>query len=77
MAAKKPAEKPTFVWEGTNREGKKVKGETQGANIGLVKAELRRQGFTPKTVKKNPNHYWVVVAVKKLPLPISLFSVAS
>ena len=52
MAAKKPAEKPTLIWEGTNREGKKVKGETQGANMGLVKADLRRQGITPKTVKK-------------------------
>ena len=36
MAAKKPVEKPTFIWEGINKEGKKVKGENQGANIGLI-----------------------------------------
>ncbi|MDH5764969.1 MAG: type II secretion system F family protein [Gammaproteobacteria bacterium] len=46
------AEQATFIYEGTNRDGKKVKGETRGANIGLVKADLRRQGITPKTVKK-------------------------
>ena len=51
-AKKKPVEKPTFIWEGINKEGKKIKGEDQGANIGLIKADLRRRGITPKTVKK-------------------------
>jgi type IV pilus assembly protein PilC len=41
----------TFTWEGTDRRGIVMKGETPAKNINLVKAELRRQGITPKVVK--------------------------
>ncbi len=41
-----------YVWEGTDRKGKRVKGETRTANIALAKAELRRQGITPIKVRK-------------------------
>lgn len=51
MAAK--AKKiPTFVWVGTDKRGAKVKGESQANNVTLMKAELRRQGIAPKTVRK-------------------------
>lgn len=52
MAKQKTLKKDTFVWEGVNREGKKVKGQSTSSNIGVVKAELRRQGIVPKKVKK-------------------------
>ncbi|AZZ90892.1 type II secretion system F family protein [Hahella sp. KA22] len=42
----------TFVWEGTDRKGNKTKGETSGANVALVKAQLRKQGINPTKVKK-------------------------
>jgi type IV pilus assembly protein PilC len=42
----------TFIWEGKDSKGQKVKGETSGANIALVKAGLRRQGITPAKVRK-------------------------
>ena len=42
----------TFVWEGKDSKGHKVKGETTGANISLVKANLRRQGVNPTKVRK-------------------------
>lgn len=41
-----------FTWEGTDKKGGKVSGESRGANITLVKAELRRQGINPKKIKK-------------------------
>jgi type IV pilus assembly protein PilC len=41
----------TFVWIGTDKRGTKMKGEQLGKNAGLVKAELRRQGINPTTVK--------------------------
>lgn len=50
--AQKAAKVPTFAWEGTDKRGAKVKGETQAANVTLMKAELRRQGIAPKTVKR-------------------------
>lgn len=44
----------TFTWEGTDRGGKRVKGEMPGASDALVKAALRRQGVNPLKVRKKP-----------------------
>ena len=43
-----------FVWEGTDKSGKRVKGEMTGQSDALVKAVLRRQGVKPLKVKKKP-----------------------
>lgn len=43
-----------FVWEGTDKKGNKIKGESPGSNPALVKAELRRQGINPLKVRKKP-----------------------
>jgi type IV pilus assembly protein PilC len=43
-----------FVWEGTDKSGKKVKGEMSGQSDALVKAMLRRQGVNPLKVRKKP-----------------------
>lgn len=58
MASKAAAIKPTpekaliFTWEGTDRKGNRVKGETRAANLALARADLRRQGITPLKIKK-------------------------
>ena len=46
------AESATFVWEGTDKTGKKTKGEISSLNPALAKAELRKQGIVAKKVKK-------------------------
>jgi type IV pilus assembly protein PilC len=53
-AAQKPKVEKSFVfaWEGMDRRGARVKGETRAANVTLVRAELRRQGVAPTKVKK-------------------------
>ena len=43
-----------FIWEGTDKSGKKVKGEMNAQSDALVKAKLRRQGVNPLKVKKKP-----------------------
>ena len=43
-----------YVWEGTDKSGKRVKGEISGQSEALVKAVLRRQGVNPIKVKKKP-----------------------
>ena len=43
-----------FAWEGTDKLGKRVKGEMSGTSDALVKAVLRRQGINPLKVKKKP-----------------------
>ena len=51
--AKKDTEKAhVFVWEGTDKKGNRVKGETRTATIATAKAELRRQGINPIKVRK-------------------------
>lgn len=48
------SEKITFIWEGTKKNGEKIKGESIGASEMLVKADLRRQGINPTKVRKKP-----------------------
>src|SRR5690606_37460441 len=43
-----------FVWEGTDKRGKKMKGEAQARNANLLRAELRKQGINPTVVKPKP-----------------------
>ena len=56
MAAKAAAVKPekadVYAWEGADRNGKRVTGETRAENLAMVRAELRRQGINPLKVKK-------------------------
>lgn len=52
--AKAQVKSTSFLWEGTNKQGKRVKGETAGPSMALIKADLRRQGITPLKVKKKP-----------------------
>lgn len=54
-AAKKApkAEKAhVYSWEGTDKNAKRVKGESRATSIALVRADLRRQGINPLKVKK-------------------------
>jgi type IV pilus assembly protein PilC len=41
-----------YAWEGINRKGRRVSGQTKGDNPALVKAQLRRQGISPGRVRK-------------------------
>ena len=41
-----------FVWEGTDKQGKKTKGEITSTTPAIAKAELRRQGIKARKVKK-------------------------
>ncbi len=48
---KKVAEKK-FTWEGTDKKGKRVKGEVFAASDNVVKLMLRSKGVTPKKIKR-------------------------
>ncbi len=55
VKAKAPAtrtsEMQSFIWEGTDKRGVKMKGENQSKNANLLKAELRKQGINPTVVR--------------------------
>jgi type IV pilus assembly protein PilC len=42
----------TFIWQGTDRQGRNTKGEIESISMAMAKAQLRQQGIKPKTVKK-------------------------
>lgn len=64
-----------FVWEGTDKQGKRVKGEMTGQSDALVKAVLRRQGINPLKVKKKPKSIVGAGGKKKItPKDITIFS---
>ena len=44
----------TFVWEGVDKRGVKMKGEQASKNANMLRAELRKQGITPNVVKVKP-----------------------
>ncbi|TSE28618.1 putative type II secretion system protein F [Tepidimonas thermarum] len=53
MATATPSVKEhVFVWEGKDRNGKRVKGETRGAGEAQVQAQLRRQGIVVNKIRR-------------------------
>ena len=65
---------PTFVWEGTDKRGKKMKGEQQARNANLLRAELRKQGIQPSVVKPKPKPLLGGAGKKVTPKDIAVFS---
>ncbi|MBK3508792.1 type II secretion system F family protein [Pseudomonas sp. MF6747] len=41
-----------YAWEGINRKGRRVCGQTTGQNLALIKAQLREQGICPGRIRK-------------------------
>jgi type IV pilus assembly protein PilC len=50
--AKTDSKDAVYEWEGKDRNGKQVRGETRAAGENQIKASLRRQGVTPTKIKK-------------------------
>lgn len=65
---------PMFVWEGTDKRGKKMKGESQARNVNLLRAELRRQGINPGKVKPKPKPLFGSAGKAISPKDIAIFS---
>jgi type IV pilus assembly protein PilC len=42
----------TFTWEGVDKKGRRIKGETEAISVAYVNATLRRQGVNPIKVRK-------------------------
>ena len=51
-AAPKGSKETVYEWEGKDRNGKLVRGETRASGENQVQASLRRQGVTPTKIKK-------------------------
>jgi len=64
-----------FVWEGKDKKGDKVKGESNGSSAALIKADLRRQGIKPLKVRKKPKPLFGGASGKAItPADIAVFA---
>src|SRR5690606_41958495 len=71
--AEKALKTSVFTWEGKNKSGAVVKGEMNGQNPALVKAQLRKQGINPLKVRKKS--VALFGAGKKIkPMDIAIFT---
>lgn len=64
----------TWVWEGTDKRGVKLKGEKSARNQSMVRAELLRQGIQPKVVKRKPKALFGGAGKAIKPKDIAIFS---
>ncbi|MCJ8311796.1 MAG: type II secretion system F family protein [Saccharospirillaceae bacterium] len=64
----------TFTYSGTDKSGKKKKGEVTGTNVNLVKAQLRKQGINNPSVKKKPKEFNIGFGSAVKPGDISIFT---
>lgn len=64
----------TFLWTGLDKRGTRMKGEQVGKNASLIKAELRRQGINPQSVKPKPKPLFGKTGKKITAREIAVFS---
>jgi type IV pilus assembly protein PilC len=73
MAEKALKQPDLFIWTGTDKRGVKVKGQTRGSNPSLIKADLRKQGIKPLSVRKQSTLFKKAEKKKVLAKDIAVF----
>ncbi len=68
------AESAIFLWQGTDKLGKKSKGEISSSTPALAKAELRRQGINATRVRKKSKGFSLGGGAAVKPADIALFT---
>lgn len=63
-----------YEWIALDKRGTKMKGEMQAKNANLVKAELRRQGMNPQTVREKSKPLFGASGSRIKPRDIAVFS---
>ena len=74
MAEKALKQPDIFTWTGTDKRGIKIKGQYRGSNPNLIKANLRKQGIKPISVRKKSKLFSNATAKKKIiPKDLAVF----
>jgi type IV pilus assembly protein PilC len=76
LAAQRAAvsKQTTYDWVALDKRGKRMKGEMQAKNASLVKAELRRQGMNPQTVRERSKPLFGATGSAVKPRDVAIFS---
>ncbi|WP_426271023.1 type II secretion system F family protein [Dyella kyungheensis] len=64
----------TYDWIALDKRGKRMKGDMAAKNASLVKAELRRQGMNPQTVKERGKPLFGATGSTVKPRDVAIFS---
>jgi type IV pilus assembly protein PilC len=64
----------TYEWVALDKRGKRMKGDMPAKNASLVKAELRRQGMNPQTVRERSKPLFGSSGKPVKPLDVAVFS---
>ena len=73
MAEKALKQPDLFIWTGTDKRGVKVKGQSRGGNPTRIKADLRKQGIKPISVRKKSNLFKATEKKKIIPKDLAIF----
>jgi type IV pilus assembly protein PilC len=65
---------PTYEWVALDKRGKRMTGSMPAKNASLVKAELRRQGMNPQTVKERAKPLFGASGSAVKPRDVAIFS---
>ena len=68
------AENTVFFWSGTDRNGRKSKGEVLARSAAIARVQLRKQGVVAKSVKKKSKPLFTFGAKKINPADIAIFT---
>lgn len=68
------AESAIFLWEGTDKQGKKTKGEITSSSPSIARAELRRQGIVASKVRKKGKGLSLSSGGSVKPADVALFT---
>ena len=63
-----------YVWQGTDKNGNKTKGEIPGSSQALVKGQLRKQGINPIKVRRKPKDLFGPRKQKITPSDVAIFT---
>jgi type IV pilus assembly protein PilC len=63
-----------YEWVALDKRGKRMKGDMQAKNASLVKAELRRQGMNPQTVRERAKPLFGSAGSSVKPRDVAVFS---
>jgi type IV pilus assembly protein PilC len=63
-----------YDWTALDKRGKRMKGDMQAKNAAMVKAELRRQGMNPQTVREKSKPVFGASGSKVKPRDVAIFS---
>jgi len=63
-----------YEWVALDKRGKRMKGDMQAKNASLVKAELRRQGMNPQTVRERAKPLFGAAGSSVKPRDVAVFS---